>query len=171
MSENFSAQEILDRARMQRIEKTVDIDEATIQLVVINIGTDFFAMPGPSIREILPPMAVTFVPGLPDHFLGIINVRGDLESVIDLAKTLHLSHTPGPLSRVMIAKAGELSSGFLVDYVHDIIDLPKSKITPGQKIPAGLKSEYITGEFEFKSKTVLVLDVHTILNDAIGKPS
>ena len=48
----------------------VNVDEPTVKLVIFELGDDWFAFPGASIREILPPADVYFVPGCPSSLEG-----------------------------------------------------------------------------------------------------
>jgi purine-binding chemotaxis protein CheW len=166
----FDPQELLNQARHQQQEDIIDVDEDTEQLVIISLGNDWFALNGRFVKEILPDIPITYVPGLPDIFLGLINVRGDLESVIDLAKIIQItSSRDDHLNRILILHHDDFSSGFRVDYVHDIIDLPKSRIASSLNVTDTKRGKYFLGEFEYKSKTVLILDpqrlLHTLLQE------
>ena len=152
------------RARSLRTDAEVDIDEETSQFIVLPVGTNTFACEGGYVREILPHMPITYVPGMPDYFLGMIHSRGELECVVDLAKVIRLGSTPAvPLNRILMARYGVLSSGLLVEYVHDIVDIPKSKISSDVKQTDKERSEFFVGEFIWKEKLVVILDLPLIL--------
>ncbi len=168
----FSSRELIRQINLSQQETILDIDETAEQLVIFSLGTDYFAFSGQVIREILSFTSITFVPGLPRHFLGIINVRGDLESVIDLAATLRISMIrPDPLNRILLTKHETVSTGFKVDYVHDIIELPVSRIRAVSNIADTELSKYFKGEFEFKGKTVVILNMDRLLKDLIDEPA
>jgi purine-binding chemotaxis protein CheW len=168
----FNSKDIIRQIHLSQHESIVDIDETAEQLVIFSLGHDWFAFSGQVIREILPYTAITYVPGLPAHFLGIINVRGDLESVIDLSKSLHINESKtDPLNRILLTKHESVSTGFRVDYVHDIIELPLSKIRPVSNITDTERAKYFTGEFEFKTKTVIILNMNRLLEDLIDEPN
>lgn len=168
----FRSQDVIQQLNLSSRESIVDLDETTEQLVIFSIGADWFAFSGQVIREILPVSAITFVPGLPVHFLGIINVRGDLESVIDLSSPLQISNPKSDaLNRILLTKHESVSTGFKVDYVHDIVDLPVSKIRPMSNLAETERSKYFKGEFEFKTKTVIILNMARLLEDLIDEPN
>ena len=83
----------LDKVLTQRHEANqtiVNVEEATIKLVVFELAQQGFAFHSESIREVLGHATVFFVPGCPASLEGVINVRGDIESVILLNNLLHL---------------------------------------------------------------------------------
>lgn len=107
----------------------IAIDEEAIQYVVVTCGKTHFAFEGIYVKEILPQTDITFVPGLPNFFSGMIHVRGNLECVADLGQLIGLQPTKtDKLNRVLIVRYEEISSGILTEYVLDLIDVPKSKI-------------------------------------------
>lgn len=169
----FDPKDLLNQIKQRQQDEIIDVDEETEQLVIISVGNDWFALHGRYVKEILPDMPITFVPGLPDIFLGLVNVRGELESVVDMAKILQIPDARvNELNRILILREENSSSGFRVDYVHDIIDLPKSRIAPALNVADTARSRYFIGEFERASRTVLVLDasrlLRTVLQDEIS---
>ena len=83
----------LDQALTQRLDaqkEIVNIDEPLVKLVIFALGDDQFAFLGEGIHEILTKVDVFFVPGCPPSLEGVINVRGDIESVIRPHDLLHL---------------------------------------------------------------------------------
>ena len=83
----------LDQVLTQRLEahkKIVNVDEPLVKLVIFALGNEHFAFQGDCIHEILTKVDVFFVPGCPPSLEGVINVRGDIESVIRPHGLLHL---------------------------------------------------------------------------------
>lgn len=167
----FQRNEVVRQIGLSSREDILNIDEAVEQLVIFSLGPEWFAFPGQTIREILPYSPITLVPGLPDYFLGIINVRGDLESVIDLQRIIYGQPSKTDLmNRILLTKKPACSTGFKVDYVHDIVDLPLSAIRPVSNIADKEKEKYFSGEFQYKSHTVLILNMQALINDLIDEP-
>ncbi len=107
------------------------VDEQTTRMVFFTIGGQIFAIKGAVIREILAYCDIAYMPGCPSAMKGVINVRGDIESVISLAALLGL--TEAPLSRkssILLAEAGGMRSGLTVDAVIDVAEIPESAIQP-----------------------------------------
>jgi purine-binding chemotaxis protein CheW len=82
--------EILEKVQQRDEERVIEIQEHTVQLVVFLLGERYYAFHGDHIKEIVPVTDITYVPGMPDYLLGVINVRGEIESVLDLRSVLSL---------------------------------------------------------------------------------
>jgi len=99
--------------------------------VVVRLGQDWFAFYGERIREVLPSLPVHFLPGCPPSLEGVINVRGDIESVLRLQDLLALPVTEdGAESRILLAQAAGMRSGIRVEHVEDVLDVAQSSILP-----------------------------------------
>ena len=86
-AEKLKSDLILDELkRRQRTKEVVDVEEERVKVVIFRCGVNLFAFYGRDIREILPSCDISWVPSLPDYLSGLINVRGDIESVIDLRR-------------------------------------------------------------------------------------
>jgi len=160
---------ILGQVRKRREEaKIVDVDEERVKLVIFTLGGNHYAFPGAEIKEILPLMKIAYVPGTPESILGIINVRGDIESVLSGRRVLGLPLCePTSLSRIVIAESNGTRSGILVDSVEDVSDFPSSSIRPPiPTIDISIR-DYVTGEMFSSGKTTTVLSVEKILKGMI----
>jgi len=99
------------------------------ELVIFKIGSMTHAFIGSDIKEILPYETIAFVPGCPETILGIINVRGNIESVLNLHKIIKKSDLmPTRRSRIAIAERDGIRSGILLDSVEDVVSIPRSNI-------------------------------------------
>ena len=68
--------------RRHRSKEVVDVEKERIKVLIFVCGTHLYAFHGADVREILPKPEISWVPGLPDYLPGLINVRGDVESVV-----------------------------------------------------------------------------------------
>ena len=83
----------LEQVLTQRRESNrgvVNVDESTTKLVIFELQGDWFAFHGEKIKEILSQVDVFFVPGCPPSLAGVMNVRGDIESVISQIGRAHV---------------------------------------------------------------------------------
>lgn len=159
----------LDQVLTQRREanqEIVNVDEPAVKLVIFALGERWFAFQGERIREILAQADVFFIPGCPPSLEGVINVRGDIESVIRLHEILHLPDTDAAhASSILLGRGGGMSSGIRVDRVIDVIDVPQSSIRPP---PATLPEHLrllVLGVLNFKEQAVAVLDLDKLFAD------
>lgn len=159
----------LDQVLTQRREanqEIVNVDEPAAKLVIFRLHEDWFAFYGNKIREILSQVEVFFVPGCPASLEGVINVRGDIESVIALHELLRLPQSAAArASSVLLGSGGGMTSGIRVDQVIDVVDVPQSSIhAPPANLPEHLRP-LVCGVLRFKEKPVAVLDLDRIFSD------
>lgn len=161
--------EILEQRR-QAGAGIVAVDAPTLKLVIFAIGNDCFAFPGSRIIEILPLTTIHFVPGCPPFLEGVINVRGDIDSVIRLGDLLGTAHAPTDRHTAILlgqSRAGEpaMRSGLRVDQVLDVLDVFESSIQPPpETLPERLR-ELATGVLRHREQTVIVLDLERLFHD------
>jgi purine-binding chemotaxis protein CheW len=111
------------------------------------LGGDIYGAPVALIREILKPPPLTPVPRTPSHLLGIVSVRGQLVTVVDLRRRLRLDEAPASRkSRILLVDAtgGEVM-GVLVDEVLQVYRLADSEIEPAAVALGGEVVGYISG--------------------------
>jgi purine-binding chemotaxis protein CheW len=146
--------------KMRQEEAVVDVNVKTEKLVLFSLADDLFAFTGQHVKEILISQEIFFVPGSPDFLLGVMNVRGDIESVASLASILGISpERKSPRNRILIAEADEVRSGILVEKVEDVVDVPTDSIKPPLATMNGPITRYLAGETEYRGRNVLVLDL------------
>ena len=159
----------LDQVLTQRLDahkEIVNVDEPLVKLVIFALGDEHFAFHGGCIHEILTKVEVFFVPGCPPSLEGVINLRGDIESVSRTHDLLHLpasgaDHT----SSILLGSGNGIRSGIRVDRVVDVVDVPQSAIRPAPTtLPEHLRT-LVLGMLRFQEKTVAVLDLEKMFAD------
>lgn len=110
------------------------------------LGDRLYAAPIGSIREILNPQAITPVPRAPRAILGIMSVRGQLCTVLDLRRCLDLPEGPETRrTRILLMETGTETLGVYVDAVLQVCRLAETDIEePGPVLGTDV-SEHITG--------------------------
>ncbi|MBV5345069.1 MAG: chemotaxis protein CheW [Rhodoferax sp.] len=160
----------LDQVLSQRHEVNKDIvnvDEPAVKLVIFALGDDWFAFHSERIREILAQADIFFVPGCPPSLEGVINVRGDIESVIRPHEMLHLPDNSegGRASAILLGRGGGMSSGIRVDRVVDVVDVPQSSIRPPPSTLPEHMRVLVLGVLRFQEQPVAVLDLDKMFVD------
>lgn len=152
--------------KREAVREIASLDEERVKLVIVGLADQYFAFHGERIREILAHAEVFFVPGCPASMEGVINVRGDIESVVRLHVILELPDGGiGPDAPILLGKGGGMSSGLRVDRVVDVIDLPQSAIQPPPAtLPEHLRSIAL-GALLFQGLPVAVLDLDRLFAD------
>jgi purine-binding chemotaxis protein CheW len=150
---------ILDELkRRQRSKEVVDVEEERVKVVIFISGENRYAFYGTDIREILPRCDISWVPSLPDYLPGLINVRGDIESVIDIRHFLGEEKIGHGRYLIAMAVRGDFHSGIMIDSIEDVVDIPLSTIHPPLATLNGAARDLVTGEIEYGGATISLLD-------------
>jgi len=158
--EKLKSDLILDELKKrQRTKVVVDVEEERVKVVIFNCGANQFAFYGRDIREILPSCEISWVPSLPDYLPGLINVRGDIESVIDLRCFLGEEKDDGSKRLIAMAVQGDFRSGVMIESIEDVVDIPLSTIHPPLATLNGAARDLVIGEIEYGGTTISLLDV------------
>lgn len=159
MEEETSLKDIL-AAHRGKVANVVNVDLPTVKLVIFVVNDDWYAFYGENIKEILPATNVYFLPCCPAFLEGVINVRGDIESVLNLRVLLRYSYVDDEHhSRILIAQGKQIRSGIRVDCVEEVIDILEEQVKPpSHTIPEHLRS-IVIGHFNLGEKIVSLLDV------------
>ncbi|HEX8824644.1 MAG TPA: chemotaxis protein CheW [Archangium sp.] len=139
------------------------------QYLGFSLAGEMYAIELLRIREIIEHVPVTRVPGMPPAVLGVINLRGRVVPVVDLAVKMGLG--PRPITRwtcFVIVEAlmdGERTTlGLLADSVSEVLDLGPGDIEPppafGTRAPVG----YLRGMGRQEQRFILLLDLDRLLS-------
>lgn len=90
--------------------------------VRLRVAGEAYAVPIENVLEVVRLGEVTAVPGSPAELLGVLNLRGRLLAVADLAQILGLRRT-APAARMLVAESGDLSASFVIDEVSEVGEL------------------------------------------------
>ncbi|WP_428559543.1 MAG: chemotaxis protein CheW [Solidesulfovibrio sp. DCME] len=153
----------LDQALVAQAERP-DEDgpqaEELVKLVIFTLGADAFAFYGASVGEILARADVFFLPGCPPSLEGVINVRGDIESVLRPHRLLGLADDgAGPGAPILLGRGAGMKSGIRVDEVLDVADVPRAAIEPPAATLPPAVLQAATGALRFGERLVIVLDL------------
>lgn len=153
----------LDRILAQReaaIGAQASLDEPMLKVVIVSLGGQWYAFRGEHIQEVLAECPVFFLPGCPEPLEGVMNVGGDIESVLRLRLLLGMgAGQVKPQSRILLGRTATMRSGIRVDSVEDVCDIPENSIRkPSHTVPEHLRP-IVSGIFEFQGRPVHLLDL------------
>ncbi|GAB5479136.1 MAG: hypothetical protein Marn2KO_26030 [Marinobacter nauticus] len=128
-----------------------------------------YALAIDSVKEITEFKAMTPVPMMPAFVRGVINLRGHVVPVIDLACRFGLGFTePGKRTCVIIMDVetpdqGMLRFGLMVDSVDSVFDV-EDNLEPPPRFGSGLRADFIAGMVREDSGFVIILDINRVLS-------
>lgn len=142
--------------------------EVAMQLLRFSVGDEVFAIDITPVREIVQNSAVTVVPLMPKFVRGVMNLRGAVVPVIDIAARLGRPVTQmGKKTCVVVVDVGppgdRVELGLLVDAVSEVIDIFPSDIEPAPAFGASITRAFIHGLCRVGPDFIVILDVERAL--------
>ncbi|MBF0294677.1 MAG: chemotaxis protein CheW [Magnetococcales bacterium] len=138
----------LFHARAQRLMRSPEAaDEAdSLPLAVVRLHGENFGVNLAQVQGFAHLRQVTPIPCCPDHVAGSMNLRGDILTLVDLSRILHLNADPKSRpAKVMVARIDHLTVGVLV---HDVVDVIHRRPDLLAKAPvggSGPRQEHLSG--------------------------
>jgi purine-binding chemotaxis protein CheW len=144
-------------------------DTEQTQFLTFLLADELYAVSILRVREIIEYSTVTRVPSMPASVRGVINLRGAVVPVIDLAVRFGLRDSQvTKRTCVVIAEVevgGErLVMGLMADAVSQVIDLPPSDIEPPPAFGTRVRVDFLKGLGKFGKKFILILDLDCALS-------
>lgn len=137
--------------------------EEFIQVVEFLLACEKYAVASEYVREIYPLKEFTPIPCTPPFVLGIINVRGQILSVIDIKKFFGLPEKGlTDLNKVIILHTESMEFGILADAIIGVRNIVVSELQTSLPTLTGIREEYLKGIA--KERTV-ILDAEKLLSD------
>lgn len=132
-----------------------------------SLGKEEYAIPIEVVREVIAvPSQFTPVPYAPPYYLGLMNLRGQVLSAIDLRKKLALTPNKTGEEAIVIVDFGEASIGLMVDSVNSVIQPEPGEVTERPSLESNRSTEYLTGVYRVDSRLVLLIDPLRIIDGA-----
>mgnify|MGYP000070613635 CR=1 FL=1 len=160
------AKQIL-QARAQALARQSAPDEsaaARIEVVVFLLAYETYAIETVHVREVYPLKDLTPLPCTPPFVAGIINVRGQVLSVVDIKKFFDLPQQGlTDLNKVIILSDGAMEFGILADAIVDVRNIPLEKIQAGLPTLTGIREDYLRG---VTVERLVILDGAKLLSDS-----
>src|SRR3984893_7309654 len=133
----------------------------------------FFGVDVLQVQEIIRQVAITRVPLAPPTVSGLINMRGQIVTAIDLRRCLGLPERPSgqPLAG-LILQAEEVLVGLIVDEIGTVFELPEDAFEPPPEILKGRLRALINRGYTLPNRLLLIMDMERLLTEAldVGKP-
>ena len=128
------------------------------------LGKEEFAIPLLSIKEVIGMPEVTPIPQAPNFLLGIMNLRGQVISIMDLRVKLGIKPTTTEETSVIILDFGSSQLGAVVDKVNSVQLLTKDDVAEKPAVDGSKAHDYILGVMRKENSLVLLLDIAKALS-------
>ncbi|MDP4946561.1 chemotaxis protein CheW [Alishewanella sp. SMS8] len=149
----------------QSADKKQVVDEV-LQWVTFRLQEETYGINVMQVQEVLRYSEIAPVPGSPEYVLGIINLRGNVVTVIDTRARFGLP--PAEVTdntRVVIIEAEKQVIGILVDSVAEVVYLKQSEVDSAPNVGTDESARFIQGVSNRDGELLILVDLNKMLND------
>jgi len=144
---------------------TTNRSKKIVELATFYIGDALCGMDILNVQEINKLMQMTKVPQAPDYVLGILNLRGQIVTILDLGKKLGLGETDisqDPRNIIVNSAGGHV--GLLVRRISDVVSVDMDRRERAPANMSGIQGEFFTGVYKTNDNLIGILDVDKVLS-------
>ncbi|GGB49934.1 chemotaxis protein CheW [Shewanella inventionis] len=141
-------------------------DDAVLQWVTFKLDHETYGINVMQVQEVLRYTEIAPVPGAPDYVLGIINLRGNVVTVIDTRSRFGLQSAElDDSTRIVIIEAEKQVIGILVDSVAEVVYLRRSEIDNAPNVGTEESAKFIQGVSNRDNELLILVDLDKLLSD------
>jgi purine-binding chemotaxis protein CheW len=168
MGRRFETVQPLRKENAVKEDKSHSSSAPLVKWLEFRVGNEDFAVPLLLVREVISIPDTTPIPRSPDHFVGLMNLRGKVISIVDLRKKLKLPVPPKATKEevVIIVDLGGLSLGVLVDAINRVLAFPDEEISKVPELQLQISAEFIHGVYQKEHSLTVLVDMGKILDVA-----
>jgi len=140
--------------------------DSEMQLVAFRVGSEEFGVDVKKVEGVISLVDITRMPRAPGFVEGIINLRGQIIAVVDLASRLGIdSSERGSATRIVVVEALEVKVGLIVDS-PEVINIESKDIEASPALVGGdVESSFIKGVVKIGERLLILLDVDRVLSE------
>ncbi|WP_220720989.1 chemotaxis protein CheW [Agarivorans litoreus] len=152
-------------SEQRNIAENIAEDEV-LQWVTFQLESETYGINVMQVQEVLRYTEIAPVPGAPNYVLGIINLRGNVVTVIDTRSRFGLpSSDITENSRIVIIEAESQVIGILVDSVAEVVYLRSSEIDTAPNVGTEESAKFIQGVSNRDGQLLILVDLNKLLSD------
>jgi purine-binding chemotaxis protein CheW len=161
-----SNEEILKRrARSLATEAAEEETGELTGVLLFRLDDEWYAVRVGEVREIYQEYTITNIPCVPDYILGVVNIRGEIISVTDIARLMRLGSLTTDLDAApsIVIQNEECTTAMVVDEIGDIADIPRDGVEPPLSTIDKVQAEFIAGSIYVNNQLIGLVNVNRIL--------
>ena len=144
----------------------VNKDDEVLQWVTFRLDNETYGINVMQVQEVLRYTEIAPVPGAPHYVLGIINLRGNVVTVIDTRSRFGLASSDvDDSTRIVIIEAEKQVIGILVDSVAEVVYLRGSEIDSAPNVGTEESAKFIQGVSNRENELLILVDLDKLLSD------
>ena len=142
-------------------------DSTTLHAVIFRIGALICAAPAGIVREILPRLPATRIPGVAEAIEGLVNVRGTLLTVLDGHVLLQQERRADDEGAIVVLDVAGRRYGLGVGQVLDFLEVPARSVAERSDLP-GVDPRLVKAVGLRDDRPFIVLDIDRLLETIVG---
>ncbi|HIZ49657.1 MAG TPA: chemotaxis protein CheW [Candidatus Pseudomonas excrementavium] len=141
-------------------------DDPILQWVTFRLDNETYGINVMQVQEVLRHSEIAPVPGAPSYVLGIINLRGNVVTVIDTRQRFGLTTAPvTDQTRIVIIEADRQVIGILVDSVAEVVYLRQSEIETAPNVGTDESAKFIQGVSNKNDELLILVDLEKMMTE------
>lgn len=148
------------------LSKSKTSDDPILQWVTFHLAGETYGVNVMQVQEVLRYTEIAPVPGAPSYVLGIINLRGNVVTVIDTRHRFGLD--PGDMTdntRIVIIEAEKHVVGILVDSVAEVVYLRQSEVESAPNVGNEESAKFIQGVCHKNNELLILIELNKLITD------
>lgn len=150
---------------MKVINSNEETKTESVTFLQFDLGQESYGVKLLSVKEVITVPDVTPLPNGPSYFQGIMNLRGQIISIVDLRKKLGIKSKESiEEEAVVIVDFDGVSIGLIVDSINRVLSVNLADLVEIPEVQSQVNSKFIQGVHRGEDKLTLVLDLAKIFN-------
>ncbi len=159
----------VSESTVQKSSTDRDVAELAGKYLTFQLAGEQYGLEILKVREIIGMMNVTRVPGTADFIRGVINLRGQVITVVDLRAKFNIQSVEDTENTCIIVvqlerEVRQLTLGIIVDEVCEVADITEDQIAPAPSFGQGIENNFILGMGKMGQKVLTILDINKVLS-------
>ncbi len=137
------------------------------KFLIFTLGSDKYGIPLSTVKEIIGSVEITPIPQVPSFFKGLINLRGEIISVVDLKVKLAIAKNNSVANKlsIIIVEIDNIKIGTIVDDVDEVIGFEQNQLERSIDIQSNISSKFVAGVAKIDQQNlILLLDIGKVLS-------
>lgn len=144
-------------------EKKSEINQDTSRFLTFFIDNECYGLNIAHVKEIIASMNITNVPKTPDYIKGVINLRGTVIPIVDVRLKFGMAEREYDINTaIVINEIDNVSIGFVVDRVEDVLSIKHSALTEAPKFGSSVDTSFIENVAQIDKNVVMILNLKKI---------
>ncbi|MFP3870977.1 MAG: chemotaxis protein CheW [Syntrophobacteria bacterium] len=134
------------------------------QYLSFRLNNEWYALGVQYLGEVLAPPKITKVPSVPPHIVGVMNLRGEILSVIDLKRLFGLTQGGATQEQaIVVVEHGQIRTGFLVDAIGDLVSFAPEEFNKEPAVVREGQRDVFEGTAPWGESVVSIVDLDWLL--------